>query len=370
MINSCFLITADRPGKRVFYNQIQNHNEHNLNFVNKFSFKIHPFKEFDFEREQYDLFIIEDEWDNIAPILNSILKEEDLPEISTVLILTSAEVAKYALSKELISPKVITLDFKLGESRVFHEETLGIYEIIREKFKTAPVIGITNFEKEYEAKPIVEKMRKNRDSVYSKSSSLWSVLPNIIRNKLSIGDLKAHNYELQNKINKYEKPKIFIGSSSEALPIAKTIRYNLEEDKIATCEVWKGAIDIGENLLDALIKKAEEVDYAIFIFHPTDMVISKQTLNGSVRDNVIFEAGLFMGKLGKENVFIALPEKSEDVKILTDLGGYIMGNYNGNVETDYESMTKAFCFRIEKRIRKDKRKWQQRINKHKLESRK
>jgi len=356
MIHNCNLITTDRAGIDVFTNQIQKHGEHNLKFIKNFSssFDMHTFKNFDFEKEKYDLLIIEDEWDNIAPILNAIFVE-NLPEINTVLILTSAEIAKHALSKKLTPPKVLTLDFKLGTSRYFLKETLSIYKTIREKFTSAPVIGITNFEKEDEAKPIVDLMRKNMDSVYSKSGNLWSVLPNIIRDKLSIGGLTAHNHELQNRINRYKKPRIFIGSSGEALPIAKTIKFNLEQDQVADCEVWRGSIDIGENLLDALIKKTEEVDYAIFIFHPSDMIISKSKLGGSVRDNVIFETGLFMGKLGKENVFIALPEKHNDVKILSDLGGYVMGNYKGNIDTDDEAMTKAFCFKIEQRIKKDKR---------------
>ena len=352
----CDLITSDKIGIRTFADQIGEHGEYNLDFLDKKLFDMNKFKDFDFEKEHYDLFIIEDEWDNIAPILTVIFKE-DIPEINSTLVMTSTEVVKYALSKNLLPPKILTLDFKLGKSEVFRKETLSIYRMIRKKFKTVPVIGITNFELEDEAKPIVDEMRKNRDSVYSKSSSLWSVLPNIIRNKLSIGDLKAHNYELQSKINRYEKPKIFIGSSSEALPIARSIEFNLQEDKVATCEVWRGSIGIGKTLLDELIKKAEDVDYAIFIFHPSDMINSRNKESGGVRDNVIFEAGLFMGKLGKEKVFIALPEKTDDVKVLTDLGGYIMGNYNGNVETDYDAMTKAFCYKIEKQIKQDMKKF-------------
>lgn len=368
MIHNCDLITTDQAGIDVFSDQIKKHGEHGLRFIKNFSFDIHKFKDFDFEKERYDLLIIEDEWDNIAPILYAIFTE-NLPEVNGVLIITSAEIAKYALSKNLIPPKVITLDFRLGETLHFQKETLSIYKTIRKKFMVAPVIGITNFEKEDEAKPIVDLMRKNKDSVYSKSSSLWSVLPNIIRNKLSIGHLKEHNHYLNHEntqlrkdlSEKYErKPEIFIGSSGEALGLAKAIKFNLR--KIANCEVWDNAFHIGDILLDQLIEKTQKVDYAIFVFHPSDIVISKNQLNETVRDNVVFETGLFMSKIGRKNVFIALPERHKDIKILTDLDGFMMSHYEESYERNYKITTENFCFEIEERIKKDKLEKQKKIN--------
>lgn len=369
MIHNCNLITADQAGINVFTEEIREHGEHNFEFIKNFSFDINVFKDFDFKKEKYDLWIVEDEWDNIAPILNTVFKD-NLPEINSVLILTSAETTKYALSQKLPPPKVVTLDFKLGTSLNFQKEILSIYKMIRKKFITAPVIGITNFEKEDEVKPIVDLMRKNRDSVYSKSNSLWPVLPNIIRNKLSIGHLKTHNHHLNQENNqlrkdldkKYEsKPEIFIGSSSEALDLAKAIKFNLR--KTANCEVWDNAFHIGDILLDQLIEKTQTVDYAIFIFHPSDIVISKNQLNETVRDNVVFETGLFMSKIGRKNVFIALPEEHKDIKILTDLGGFIMTHYEEYYERNCRTATGNLCYEIEERIKKDKLEKQRRINK-------
>ena len=48
------------------------------------------------------------------------------------------------------------------------------------------------------------------------------------------------------------------------------------------------------------------------------------------RDNVVFEAGLFTGNLGRERVFYIVPENRTDARILSDLDGVTFSKFNEN----------------------------------------
>ncbi|MDE7528489.1 TIR domain-containing protein [Aeromonas salmonicida] len=84
------------------------------------------------------------------------------------------------------------------------------------------------------------------------------------------------------------KPRVFIGSSVESLPIADAIAENLEFDAEVT--IWRnGTFNISSNALDDLISKAKSVDFSIFIFSPDDLTIIRTREKYVVRDNVVFE---------------------------------------------------------------------------------
>lgn len=102
------------------------------------------------------------------------------------------------------------------------------------------------------------------------------------------------------------KPKLFIGSSSESLNVAYAIQDNLNYDAEVT--VWtQGVFKLSGNTLDDLIETVGNSHFAIFVFNPNDITIIRDKHESTVRDNVVFELGLFIGKLGKRNVFLCYP---------------------------------------------------------------
>jgi hypothetical protein len=123
------------------------------------------------------------------------------------------------------------------------------------------------------------------------------------------------------------KPRLFIGSSTERLPIARELRKMLDNDAEAT--VWDEAPEfgLGKSILGGLLKAVTMYDFALFVFGQDDAtMIGSQA--SSVRDNVIFELGLLMGAIGEERALWLSPEGAKAPKPLTDLGGIVHLTFN------------------------------------------
>lgn len=147
-----------------------------------------------------------------------------------------------------------------------------------------------------------------------------------------------------------EKPNIFIASSVEGIDVVEAI--NIKLDYFATCRPWDNAFDLSSMTLPALIKKADKVEYGIFVFHKDDEVTIRDKKYSTVRDNVLFELGLFIGKLGLENCFILIPRKIEgDLRIPTDLAGVTVSTYDDEID-DMTDAVAASCARIKQTIKK------------------
>ena len=116
------------------------------------------------------------------------------------------------------------------------------------------------------------------------------------------------------------KPAIFIGSSVEGLNTAYAIQEELEHDAEAT--IWsQGIFQPMGNVLDDLLTVLSKMDFGIFVFTPDDVLTIRQNQKLAVRDNVLFEFGLFIGRLGKERCFFIFPRSAKDLHLPTDLLG-------------------------------------------------
>src|SRR5690554_6182272 len=128
------------------------------------------------------------------------------------------------------------------------------------------------------------------------------------------------------------KPRIFIGSSVESLPIADAIAENLEFDAEVT--IWRnGTFNLSSNTLDDLILKSKSVDFSAFIFSPDDLAIMRSREQYVVRDNVLFELGLLIGTIGKERCFIIKP-RGVELHFPSDLLGITPTDYDPNRSDD------------------------------------
>lgn len=124
------------------------------------------------------------------------------------------------------------------------------------------------------------------------------------------------------------KTKLFIGSSKESLNIAYAIQNNLKNNAETT--IWdQGVFILSTTIIESLINALNVSDFGIFIFSPDDIVKIKKKSVSKARDNVVFELGLFTGKLGRNRSFIVVPEGAK-LSLPSDLSGFIYGVYDPN----------------------------------------
>lgn len=94
-------------------------------------------------------------------------------------------------------------------------------------------------------------------------------------------------------------PALFIGSSTEGLPIARELQTEVDPDCAPT--LWSQNVFIpGGVTLSDLLTASQHFDFAALILTPDDSVVSRGQEEPAARDNVIFELGLFLGALGPE----------------------------------------------------------------------
>ena len=147
------------------------------------------------------------------------------------------------------------------------------------------------------------------------------------------------------------KPKIFIGSSKERLDIAYALQENLEFDSEPT--VWtQGIFKLSKNTLESLVDSLETFDYAIFVFHPDDMSEIRGKEYNVIRDNLIFELGLFIGKIGRDKVFFLIPQNFKNLHIPTDLIGITPGTYNAHrKDKNLKASLGPFCNQVREELK-------------------
>ncbi|NOW92380.1 putative nucleotide-binding protein [Clostridium beijerinckii] len=143
------------------------------------------------------------------------------------------------------------------------------------------------------------------------------------------------------------KPKVFIGSSVESLKIAEAIQVNLQY--LCHSTNWtQGIFKPSKTALDNLVNSLENFDFAIFVFSPDDITEIKKETHNTIRDNVIFETGLFIGRLGRDRVFYIAPEDIE-IHFPSDLIGFFPEKYDINHPNLIASVGTA-CMPIKEQI--------------------
>jgi hypothetical protein len=130
------------------------------------------------------------------------------------------------------------------------------------------------------------------------------------------------------------RPYVFVGSSSENRAIVNAMQILLDHD--CDVEPWhQGVFAPASTTMASLLGVLDRCDFAILIVNPDDQAVMRGAPVTLPRDNVLFELGLFMGKLGPSRTFIVF-DRTQDLHLPTDLLGVTPATYqphaSGNMQ--------------------------------------
>ena len=146
-----------------------------------------------------------------------------------------------------------------------------------------------------------------------------------------------------------EKIRVFIISSAEALEIARTIQNAFDHDPFNVAVWTDGVFRASHYSIESLERALDQSDVAIAVAQPDDITESRGQRLATPRDNVIFELGFFMGRLGRHRALLVEP-RGEEIKLPTDLAGINTITYRYDAADLTRSLATA-CNRLRDIIR-------------------
>jgi hypothetical protein len=132
------------------------------------------------------------------------------------------------------------------------------------------------------------------------------------------------------------KKRIFIGSSSEELELAESAKKILEPEFDVTIwndTVWDTAVfKINNNFLHDLLKATLQFDFGVLLGTTDDKVVVRDKEVLQSRDNVLFELGLFMGRLGLSKCAFVV---EKELNVLSDIKGICLARFTKTEPSSY-----------------------------------
>jgi len=101
--------------------------------------------------------------------------------------------------------------------------------------------------------------------------------------------------------------------------------------------------------LDSLMSSADRFDFAVLVLSADDLLVSRGEVQASPRDNVLFELGLFIGRLGRDRTFI-VNDRNAPPKLPTDLAGITTVTFQLHESGNLQAALGATCTKIEQAI--------------------
>lgn len=174
------------------------------------------------------------------------------------------------------------------------------------------------------------------------SATFWRVIAQVT------GDRLRQRERFHRPAN--DVPIMFVGSSTEGLAVVGELEQAFKHDKLVLHPWTKGVFGPSRIPLEDLLAEVEKADFALFVFGPDEKIASRGKDFDAPRDNVILEMGLFLGRLGRERVFM-LKEHVTDLKIPTDLLGVTPVTYVLKAGCDLATSLGAAVNEIKKAVR-------------------
>lgn len=147
-----------------------------------------------------------------------------------------------------------------------------------------------------------------------------------------------------------ERPRLFIGSSSEGKDVAQAVQSALANEMHA--EVWTDNIFAPTSqTLESLERRLPNTDFAVLVLTADDVVRSRGKQKWVPRDNVVLEVGFFCGALGRGRTFLLVASSEVDLKLPSDLFGLTYLTLAPGSASDLQARVGPACTQIRTTVR-------------------
>lgn len=193
---------------------------------------------------------------------------------------------------------------------------------------------------------LVSTLQPNRSQAPITSSTVWP--PN---SPCSVYEPTLVRPRRAEAVTSVLRPRVFVASSSEDIQIARAVESNLSGE----CDVtsWERQVFTPSRVaIESLEKVIGAVDAAVIVLGDTDVSNIRGEEHRVPRDNVMLELGMFIGRIGRSQTFIIVPEESEP-RIPSDLAGINRLRFrsrrgDGNLQAALGSATNAILESLRK----------------------
>lgn len=147
-----------------------------------------------------------------------------------------------------------------------------------------------------------------------------------------------------------ERPRLFVGSSSEGKDVAHAVQLALANDMLV--EVWTDNIFApSSQTLESLERRLRDIDFAVLVLTADDVVRSRGKQQWAPRDNVVLEVGFFCGALGRRRTFLLVASSGVDLKLPSDLYGLTYLTLAPGSPSDLQARVGPACTQIRTAVR-------------------
>jgi CRP/FNR family transcriptional regulator, cyclic AMP receptor protein len=172
-------------------------------------------------------------------------------------------------------------------------------------------------------------------------AELASRHPDLWRNLAK--ELAHRLYERNNHVKPpHDIIRVFVMSSTEALPVAYAVQNHFAHDNFLVTPWTNGVFKVSNYRIESLEKQLDDSDFAIAIAQPDDITNIRGEDRRTARGNVIFELGMFIGRLGRERTFLLEP-RGEEVDLPSDLEGLNTISYRSGDKKDVAALLGPAC---------------------------
>lgn len=189
---------------------------------------------------------------------------------------------------------------------------------------------------------VVELSEPDLAEIADQHPSIWRALAVDLARRL------VQRNRLVTAVN--DQARVFIISSVEALHVANEIQKGLSYEDVLPVVWTNGVFKASEYPVEGLEAELDKADFAIAVAHADDATEVRGQIQPTPRDNVIFELGFFMGRLGRQRTILVEP-REENVKLPSDLTGLTVIGYRDGAINDLPALLGPACTEIIKIIR-------------------